>query len=247
MKCIAYVSRAPICRALISNNSVRMPTGLSDIISASSKHNPKAQITGIISYREGQYFQILEGSDLEIDTLMAKIAADPRHEDLWIFLNESITERIFPNWSVSVFNFVDKGVFFDNFIESNRAVFNIFNEQQKDRIQPFIDIKKIDAVPDQYYQGKNLRLIAWPDLNNESDPQMVMNLCIKLTKKPYPFNFLVDSGEFGTHQQVTQMVREFEKSGILSVTDGEPLEEKVVSKKKPSKFYGAIKKFLGMR
>jgi len=76
---------------------------------------------------------------------------------------------------------------------------------------------------------------------------MIMNLCIKLTKKPYPFNFLVDSGEFGTHQQVTQMVRGFEKSGILSVTDGEPLEEKVVSKKKPSKFYGAIKKFLGMR
>ena len=243
MKCIAYVSKAPV-----RDHSVRMPTGLSEIISASREHNPKSQITGIISYREGQYFQVLEGPHLEVDKLMAKIAADPRHEDIWIFLDTGITERSFPNWIVSVFNFVDQRIFFNAFVENHRSIFNIFDDYQKNRIKSFIDINKIDTVPDTYYQGKNLRLLAWPDLNNESNPQMIMNLCIKLTKKPYPFNFLVDSGEFGTPQQVTQMVKEFERSGILSVTEAEPLVEKaVVSEKKPNKFYGAIKKFLGMR
>ncbi|MBH0096668.1 BLUF domain-containing protein [Psychrobacter sp. NZS113] len=247
MKCIAYVSRAPISRASVRDHSVRMPTGLSDIISASREHNPKSQITGIVSYRDGQYFQVLEGPHLEVDKLMAKIAADSRHEDIWVFLDTGITERSFPNWIVSVFNFVDQRIFFNAFVENHRSIFNIFDDYQKNRIKSFIDINKIDTVPDIYYQGKNLRLLAWPDLNNESNPQMIMSLCIKLTKKPYPFDFLVDSGEFGTPQQVTQIVKEFERSGILSVTEAEPVVETVVNKKKPNKFYGAIKKFLGMR
>ena len=242
MKCIAYVSKAPV-----RDYSVRMPTGLSEIISASREHNPKSQITGIISYREGQYFQVLEGPHLEVDKLMAKIAADPRHEDIWVFLNVSVAQRSFPNWGVNIFDFVDQGSLFDVFVEKNGSTLSNFDDYQRSRIKPFIDIEKSDRVPDTYYQGKNLRLLAWPDLNNESNPQMIMSLCIKLTKKPYLFDLLVDSGEFGTPQQVIQIVKEFERSGILSVTEAEPLVETVVSEKKPNKFYGAIKKFLGMR
>ena len=76
---------------------------------------------------------------------------------------------------------------------------------------------------------------------------MVMDLCVKLTKKPYPFDALVDSGEFGSLDQVTKMIVGFEQSGILNVTDAQPLDEQKVSEKKPNKFYGAIKRFLGMR
>ncbi|WP_198332135.1 BLUF domain-containing protein [Psychrobacter aquimaris] len=242
MKCIAYVSRAPI-----SDRSIRLPTGLSDIIRISRNKNLKSQITGIISYREGQYLQVLEGHDLEVDKLMSKIASDPRHEDLWVFLDVRVAKRSFPNWGVSVFDFVDQGSFFNAFIENNSAVLNSFDEYQQKRIQPFIDIKKSDTVPENYYEGKNLRLLAWPDLNNESEPQMIMNLCVKLTKKPYPFSALVSSGEFGTHHQVTQIIKEFERLGLLSVTEAEPINEQTINEKKSNKFYGAIKKFLGMR
>lgn len=242
MKCIAYVSRTPV-----SDLSVRMPTGLSDIISVSRKHNPESQITGFISYREGQYLQVLEGPYHEVDKLMAKIAADPRHEDLWVFLDTHVTKRSFHNWGVSVFDFVDQGIFFDAFIEENKAILDDFDEQQKGRIQPFINVKKSDTVPENYYEGKDLKLLAWPDLNNENHPQMIMALCVKLTKKPYPFSALVNSGEFGTAAQVTQIIRDFEQLGILSVTESKPLEEQTISEKKPNKFYGAIKKFLGMR
>lgn len=242
MKCIAYVSRAPI-----SDRSIRLPTGLSDIIRISRNKNLKSQITGIISYREGQYLQVLEGHDLEVDKLMSKIASDPRHEDLWVFLDVRVAKRSFPNWGVSVFDFVDQGSFFNAFIEDNSAVLNSFDEYQQKRIQPFTDIKKSDTAPEKYYEGKNLRLLAWPDLNNESEPQMIMNLCVKLTKKPYPFSALVSSGEFGTHHQVTQIIREFERLGLLSVTEAEPINEQTINEKKSNKFYGAIKKFLGMR
>lgn len=242
MKCIAYISRTPT-----SDRSVRMPTGLSDIISVSRKHNPQSQITGIISYREGQYLQIIEGPHAEVDKLMAKIAADPRHEDLWVFLDGPVAKRSFDSWAVNVFNFVDQRVLFNTFIENNIGVLTAFDENQKSRIQPFIDIKQSDAVLEKHYVDKDLRLLAWPDLNTVSQPQMVMNLCIKLTKKPYPFNALSSSGEFGTSHQVTQMIRAFDQLGILIVTESAPVKEQVVIEKKPNKFYGAIKKFLGMR
>lgn len=242
MKCIAYVSKALNC-----NRNTSIPTGLSDIVRISRNKNPKSQITGIISYREGQYLQVLEGPYLEVDKLMSKIAADPRHGDIWVFLDVHIAKRSFPNWCVSVFDFVDQGPLFDVFIENNSAALNSFSEFQQKRIQPFIDMKKSDTVSEKNYEGKDLRLLAWPDLNNESNPQMTMNLCIKLTKKPYPFNLLANSGEFGNRYQVTQILREFDRLGLLSVTEAAPIHEQTVNEKKPNKFYGAIKKFLGMR
>ena len=242
MKCIAYISRT-----LASDRSARTPAGLSEIISISRLHNPELQISGILSYREGQYFQVLEGPDAEVDRLMTKIAADPRHEDLWVFLDAPIVTRNFYNWTVSVFNFIDQSALFNAFIDSNMAVLTGFDDYQKSRIQPFIDLKQSDVVFEEYYEDKNIRLLAWPDLNNESQPQMIMDLSIKLTKKPYPFNALVDSGEFGTVQQLTETIRKFDQLGILSVSEPEPLVEQTVIEKKPNKFYGAIKKFLGMR
>lgn len=245
MKCIAYVSRVPV-----SDLSMRMPTGLSDIISVSRRHNPELQITGIISYRQGQYLQVLEGPDTAVDRLMSKIGADPRHEDLWVFLDKDVIKRSFENWSVSVFDFVDQGTFFETFIENNKSTLNSFDEQQKSRIQPFINVKKNTPVSESRFEGKNLKLLAWPDLNDESDPQLIMDLCIKLTKKPYPFDLLVSSGEFGTIDQVTKIITNFEQLGILNVMQPEPkepvLEEQTISEKKPNKFYGAIKKLLGM-
>lgn len=241
MKCIAYVSKA-------SNNdsNTRVPTGLSDIINFSRKHNPESQITGIISYREGQYLQVIEGPPIEVDKLMKRIATDPRHEDIWVFLDTHVAQRHFYSWSVSVFDFVDQGALFEAFIEDHKAILNNLDEQQKSRIKPFINLKKPDILPKKHYKDKNLRLLAWPDLNNVDDPKMMMDLCVKLTKKPYAFNALVNSGEFGTADQITKIISNFEQSGILSVTEPTPSDTQTVNEKKPNKFYSAIKKFLGM-
>ena len=244
MKCVAYVSKAPI-----NERGIHLPIGMSDVVAVSRKFNPAAHITGIISYRQGQYFQVLEGSYHDIDNLMLKISADTRHEDIWVFIDVPISERCFPNWGVSVFDFVDQGPFFKKFIESNRNKIDDFTEQQKERIQIFIDLKEKNLKDEKNYDGKNLRLLAWPDLNSVSQPQMIMDLCVKMTKKPYPFDSLVNDGEFGTHKQVTDIIKKFETLGILKVSEPEPKlsNETVIQTKKPNKFYGAIKRFLGVK
>ena len=247
MKCIAYVSRTTA-----NDRGIHLPTGLSEIVLISRKRNPASQITGIISYRQGQFFQVLEGPHIEIDNLMEKIKSDPRHEDLWVFLNVRVDKRSFDSWGVSVFDFIDQGPIFKQFVEDNQGVLHAFTEPQKKRIQPFIDIEKNAGEKEYNYQSKYLRLIAWPDLNQTSQPQLIMNLCIKLTKKPYPFDSLVTSGEFGNYEQVTQIIKDFELMGILTVTKPEPeletksIEPAVIQTAKPNKFYSAVKRFLGM-
>lgn len=243
MKRVAYISRSPM-----SERGIRVPIGMSDIVEVSRKCNPMAQITGMLSYRQSQYVQVLEGPYDVITDLMSKISADTRHEDVWVFIDETISERGFPNWGVSVFDFVEQGPFFTKFIDDNLKQINAFTEQQRRRLQPFIDVKETSVKTEKNYDGKSLRLLAWPDLNRVEQPQVIMGLCVKLTKKPYPFDWLVDSGEYGTHQQVTEIIKKFETLGILTIIEPEPevLKQQVIPTKKPNKFYGAIKKFLGM-
>ncbi|MGP4789358.1 BLUF domain-containing protein [Psychrobacter sp. 1Y11] len=247
MKCIAYVSRTTA-----NERGITLPAGLSNIVQMSRKRNPAAQITGILSYRHGQYVQVLEGPAIEIDNLMAKVAADPRHRDLWVFVSEQVTNRSFDSWRVSVFDFIDQGPIFKTFIEHHQQTLSTFTDEQKRRLQDFITLDKTNTVATHHYDGKHLRLLAWPDLNRTDQPQLIMSLCVKLTKSPYPFDSLVTSGEFGTYQQITDIIKDFESTGILTVSEPaintapKPAKRQETPTKKPSRFYGAIKRFLGM-
>lgn len=241
MKCIAYISKAPRTRS-----GVRLPIGLSGIVKASNR-NKKSAITGFLCYRQGYYFQVMEGPSEEVEQLALKISVDSRHSDPCIFVNEDISERCFKTWKVSAFNLVDQSQLFKQFRESYNINLSGFNEQQKLGIQKFYDLKKISRQEN--YEGKDLRLIAWPDLNHIDHSQTLINLCVKLTKKPYPFEKLVEDEGFGTQDQVIEALNQFKALGILTVTESEFSQEQQVEKvhrEEPSSFFGAIKKFLGM-
>lgn len=252
MKCIAYISKAPLTKV-----GVCLPIGLSDIVKASNR-NQKAGMTGFLCYRQGYYFQVIEGPSKEVSQLASRISVDSRHSDPWIFINKRISERCFKEWKVSVFNFVDQSLLFEQFITGYRAEIVNLTEQQKLRIQHFYDSKAIydlksDIAPLQKnYEGKNLRLTAWPDFNRIGHSQTMIDLCVKLTKNPYPFDQLVADGQLGTRDEVVKTLIQFEGLGILTVTESElpkqqEEEKEVTNTKKPSSFYGAIKRFLGMR
>lgn len=241
MKCIAYISKAPRTKS-----GICLPIGLSGIVKAANR-NRKSEITGFLSYRQGYYFQVIEGPYEQIEQLALKISVDSRHSDPCIFINKPISERCFNTWKVSAFNLVDQSQLFKQFLEHYDIDLSSFNEQQKLGIQKFFDLKEISQPKN--YEGKDLRLIAWPDLNYIDQSQTVVDLCVKLTKHPYPFEQLVDDERFGTHDQVVEALNQFQTLGILTVTESEFFQHEEVEKiqaKEPSRFFGAIKKFLGM-
>jgi hypothetical protein len=73
---------------------------LQDLLRTSRDNNARLDITGLLLYKDGNFIQALEGPEDAVRTLYKKIARDPRHTGLSTVVDETITERHFPNWSM---------------------------------------------------------------------------------------------------------------------------------------------------
>lgn len=96
MKRLVYISR------LSSNIPL---SELERIAEVSSRNNENYQITGVLLYLKGMFFQILEGDEHQVGKLYEKILADKRHTDILCLKSElAISRRLFPNWSMKTIN-----------------------------------------------------------------------------------------------------------------------------------------------
>jgi adenylate cyclase len=78
---------------------------LNQIGEVSTANNQRHNITGVLLYLNGIFFQIIEGEETKIDPLYDKIIADQRHTDILCLKTESdIKQRLFPNWAMKTIN-----------------------------------------------------------------------------------------------------------------------------------------------
>lgn len=73
---------------------------LLSLLSQSRKNNLPTEITGMLLYMEGCFFQVLEGEADPLEKLYEKIAKDPRHHDVMKLILEPIETRCFSHWSM---------------------------------------------------------------------------------------------------------------------------------------------------
>lgn len=72
-----------------------------DIESASIQNNAGSDITGLLVFTGGYFFQVLEGPRDPVDRTFQRIRRDPRHSDVTVLTaEEPISERQFPEWSM---------------------------------------------------------------------------------------------------------------------------------------------------
>lgn len=60
--------------------------------------NKENNITGILCFGNGCYFQLIEGPKSAVEMLYAKIEKDPRHKDIKLMFKEPIAARSFADW-----------------------------------------------------------------------------------------------------------------------------------------------------
>lgn len=63
-------------------------------------NNGAKNITGILLYAKGTFFQVLEGDETTVNSVYHAIEKDERHKDCTIIERQKITERAFPYWSM---------------------------------------------------------------------------------------------------------------------------------------------------
>ena len=73
---------------------------LNDIAETSITHNTDEDISGILCYGNGYFFQYVEGSEQALTNLKNSILKDGRHKDIKTLDFSAISERRFTGWSL---------------------------------------------------------------------------------------------------------------------------------------------------
>ena len=107
---------APQIRQLTYVSSETKPMSLEErvqLLSKARSFNESHDITGILFYNDGLFFQLLEGPTEVIDFVMKKILNDNRHRGHMVITDHFTSEgRIFPQWKMGFYHFsaLDKSV-----------------------------------------------------------------------------------------------------------------------------------------
>lgn len=98
-------STGGVYRLLYSSHS-RIPASerppvLAELFSQARSHNRAAGITGALLITDHYFVQVLEGAKDVVDTLFARIEADPRHDDVTLIERADAEPRVFTGWAMA--------------------------------------------------------------------------------------------------------------------------------------------------
>lgn len=125
---------------------------LEALLDNARSHNMTIDVTGMLLYENGSFFQVIEGPSETIKTLFQEISADTRHRNVITIIHEPIVKRAFSEWTMGYSRVSSKEVgeivglndFFTegnslNQLDSSRAkkLLNVFKQGRwRARIQP---------------------------------------------------------------------------------------------------------------
>ena len=74
---------------------------IADILAVSQRNNRRDHVTGALGYAQGRFVQVLEGAPTDLDRVLSRVEADPRHTDLHVAWRAPVEGRIFSDWSMT--------------------------------------------------------------------------------------------------------------------------------------------------
>lgn len=241
MKCIVYISKARVQHALA------IPKGLSNIFSQARKNNLSRQLTGVLSYKNGHYLQVIEGENEAVDRMYAAISTDQRHSDVTTILDIKTRGRFFPLWSMRLTDSVAKYAEFQTLMGNNAPYIERLSEEKRQLLNVFYNQQGSATSFRETYQGKSLKLTGWPDFTIINQTPTVIDISAKLLNKTHTFDSLAFSGNYGTADQIDKILRGFDKLGILTVRDAAQAEKNEIPVVDSVGFYSKMRHFLGLR
>ena len=112
---------------------------LAQLLASARSKNARLELTGALLYENGRFIQVLEGPEVAVRALYAKIKADPRHRGFHMVSNEHITVRQFPDWTMGFHSLADSDV-------SQVSGFNKFFEQSDKTKSPLESARRARAL-----------------------------------------------------------------------------------------------------
>jgi hypothetical protein len=77
-------------------------TELAPILESAVRRNSADGITGMLLYSDGNFLQVLEGTQENVRATYERICRDPRHRNITLLTEEEVPGRQFPHWSMGL-------------------------------------------------------------------------------------------------------------------------------------------------
>ena len=65
---------------------------IAQILGASDVNNRRDDLTGLLIFHRGQFMQLIEGGRTDLDRLLKRLRADPRHENMRMLVDGSVDD-----------------------------------------------------------------------------------------------------------------------------------------------------------
>lgn len=101
------------------------------IIELSQRRNAAREITGVLVFGSGVFFQLIEGPHAQVENLITSLHGDPRHYDI-VTLDKRMEkrERLYPNWEMERVGADDIRAVLNEALESAEEEHNIATLQR---------------------------------------------------------------------------------------------------------------------
>lgn len=73
---------------------------LTNILAEARDFNHQHGVSGVLYFADGYFFQCLEGEKNTLESLIQKLAKDPRHQQIQLFEMYRIDQPTFPDWEM---------------------------------------------------------------------------------------------------------------------------------------------------
>ena len=85
----------------VSSESFRISDqDLEELLRQSRRNSQAADITGLLLFKDGNFMQLLEGTETAVRTAFEKIKVDHRHRSVRVLMEEETDRREFADWSM---------------------------------------------------------------------------------------------------------------------------------------------------
>jgi hypothetical protein len=115
------------------------PSWLNQLVKQANINNKALNISGVLSYKNGKVFQLIEGQPELLQRLFAKIADDIRHQNLIVLLDIKNSRRTFRDWSMVLEANMETSALFREFLFVHFESLVEMSDGQRDELIFFID------------------------------------------------------------------------------------------------------------
>ena len=230
-----------ISKAAQGKSHAQLAMQLSQIFRVSKAKNSRAGVSGVITYSNGHYFQVIEGDPQSLQPLYKKILEDDRHSDVQKILDVETTERYFSDFSMRLVS----STFPAKTLEGMGRLLRDHQCSIEPKHQALLNQFSFRVAESEFdaFKGKSIKLTRWPEFSMIQDVPFGIDMSAALVASSHNYDELISSGEFGSQREAEAVVEILKSTDLLMVTGG--TVSKATKRSSSSSFYNKMKKFLG--